>query len=113
MWDHEDQALYFLDIFGHQLYRHDPVTSATRSWQLPGQVGAMALRQGGALLAMPEGLHALDFATGETSRFAGPVFSDLRVTVNDGAADRRGRFVFGGCSDGLGSRGVPEARFSG
>jgi len=101
LWDHDERALYFLDIFGHRLHRFDPASEAARSWQLPGQVGAMALRKGGALLAMSEGFHDLDFATGNTTRLAGPVFSNPRVTVNDGAADRRGRFVFGGCSAGL------------
>lgn len=101
VWDHDDQALYFLDIFGRRLHRHDPVAGTTHDWILPGQVGAMALREGGAFLAMPEAFHDLDFATGETRRLGGPVFSDPRITVNDGAADRRGRFVFGGCSAGL------------
>ncbi len=102
VWDADEQALYVLDIFGMKVLRHDPAGGANRSWQTPGHVGALALREGGgAVLAMGDSLHALDFATGECTKLAGPVFADPDVTINDGAADRRGRFVFGGCSAGM------------
>lgn len=102
VWDADAQALYFLDIWGQKVFRHDPASGATRSWETPGHVGAMGLREGGgAVLAMKDTLHALDFATGECARLAGPVFDDPDVTVNDGAVDRRGRFVFGGCCAGI------------
>jgi sugar lactone lactonase YvrE len=102
VWDHEAKALYFLDIYGRKVLRFDPASGETRSWETPGHVGAMALREGGgAVLAMTDSLYALDFASGETTKLAGPAFTSDRVTVNDGAADRAGRFVFGGCSAGL------------
>lgn len=102
VWDHEGKALYFLDIYGNAVFRHDPVTGTTQSWPTPGHVGALALREsGGAVLALTDSLYTLDFATGATARIAGPAFTNPRVTINDGAADRAGRFVFGGCSAGL------------
>jgi sugar lactone lactonase YvrE len=102
VWDADERALYVLDIFGKKVFRHDPASGATRNWQTPGHVGAMALRQGGgAVLAMVDSLHALDFASGACEKLAGPVFDNPDVTINDGAADRRGRFVFGGCSAGM------------
>lgn len=102
VWDASAEALYFLDIWGRKVFRYDPSTGATSHWDTPGHVGAMGLREGGgAVLAMKDTLHALDFATGECARIAGPVFDDPKVTVNDGAVDRRGRFVFGGCCEGM------------
>lgn len=103
LWDAQQQALYFLDIFGNKVFRHDPATGATRSWQTPGHVGAMALRDGGtgAVLALTDTLYTLDFATSSCEQLAGPAFDNPDVTINDGAADRRGRFVFGGCSAGM------------
>jgi sugar lactone lactonase YvrE len=102
IWDHEGKALYFLDIFASKVLRHDPVSGATRSWTTPGHVGAMALRRGGgAVLAVKDSLYALDFASGACAKIAGPAFASERVTANDGAADRAGRFVFGGCSAGI------------
>jgi L-arabinonolactonase len=102
VWDAEEGALYYLDIFGRRVFRHDPQSGATRSWEVPGHVGSMGLRAGGgAVLAMHDTLHALDFASGAIEKLAGPVFDRPDVTVNDGAVDRRGRFVFGGCSAGM------------
>jgi sugar lactone lactonase YvrE len=102
VWDAEAGALYFLDIFGQQVFRYDPTSGQTQSWKTPGHVGALALREGGgAVLAMTDTLYGFDFASGEATKLAGPAFTNPRVTVNDGAADRAGRFVFGGCSAGI------------
>ena len=102
VWDAEERALYFLDIWGKKVLRYDPESSETRSWDVPGHVGAMALRQGGgAVLAMQDSLFTLDFESGATEKIAGPAWTDPDVTINDGAADRRGRFVFGGCCAGM------------
>ncbi len=102
VWDDRAQALYFLDIFGQKVLRFDPASGVTQSWTTPGHVGALALRgSGGAVLAIKDTLYGLDFISGETTRIAGPAFTDDQVTVNDGAADRAGRFVFGGCSAGM------------
>jgi sugar lactone lactonase YvrE len=102
VWDADEQALYFLDIFGRKVFRHDPETGGTQSWETPGHVGALALRQhGGAVLAVGDTLHALHFASGASAKLAGPAFANPDVTINDGAVDRQGRFVFGGCSAGI------------
>ncbi len=103
LWDAEQQALYFLDIFGKSVFRHEPASGETRSWRTPGHVGAMGLRENGsgAVVAMTNALHLLDFGSGALERIAGPAFDNPGVTVNDGAADHRGRFVFGGCSAGM------------
>ncbi|MEZ5736611.1 MAG: SMP-30/gluconolactonase/LRE family protein [Novosphingobium sp.] len=98
VWDADEQALYFLDIWGQKVFRHDPAAGTTKSWDTPGHVGAMGLREGGgAVLAMKDSLYTLDFAGGECVKVAGPVFDTPRPTINDGAVDRAGRFVFGGC----------------
>lgn len=102
VWDAEGKSLYFLDIFGKKVFRYDPASGITESWQTPGHVGALALRQGGgAVLAMTDSLYIFDFASGAAEKIAGPAFASDQVTVNDGAADRAGRFVFGGCSAGI------------
>jgi len=102
VWDADEQALYVLDIFGKKVFRHDPASGTTQSWETPGHVGALALRQhGGGVLAMGDTLQALHFASGSSAKVAGPIFANPDVTINDGAVDRRGRFVFGGCSAGI------------
>src|SRR5205085_2554738 len=97
IWSSRDNSLFFIDIFGKKLFCHDPADGSTQSWDTGGNVGAMALREiGGALLAMTDWLYTLDFASGEVARIAGPAFEDKSATINDGAADPRGRFLFGG-----------------
>lgn len=102
VWDAEERAIYYLDIFAGKVFRHDPQGAALCSWDTQGHVGALGLRAGGgAVLAMTDTLCALDFEGGAIRKLAGPVFASPDVTVNDGAVDRRGRFVFGGCSAGM------------
>ena len=98
VWDADEGALYFIDIWGEKVFRHDPAAGTTRSWNTPGHVGAMGLREGGgAVLAIKDSLFTLDFESGDCVKVAGPVFDNPRPTINDGAVDRAGRFVFGGC----------------
>lgn len=98
VWDSEAGVLLYLDIWGQKVFRHDPATGETTSWDTPGHVGAMGLRgSNGVVLGMKDSLYTLEFETGECSKVAGPVFDNPRVTINDGTVDRAGRFVFGGC----------------
>jgi sugar lactone lactonase YvrE len=97
VWDTAERALYFTDVLDHRVWRHDPVTGDSNSWQVPAPVGSFALRRdgGGAILAMGKGLHLLDFASGVTTSIAEPEAGNERVQFNDGKADRRGRFLAG------------------
>ncbi|HSI20069.1 MAG TPA: SMP-30/gluconolactonase/LRE family protein, partial [Sphingomonas sp.] len=96
VWDVAEQALYFVDIVGKVVLRHDPATGATRSWDVPGIIGSMALRaSGGAVIALQDGIYTLDFHNGATTPLALPGGLDPRIQFNDGKVDRRGRFVVG------------------
>lgn len=96
VWDVAEQALYFVDIVGRLVLRYDPATGETRRWEVPGIIGSMALReQGGAIIALPDGIYTLDFDTGETAPLARIEGQDPRLQFNDGKVDRRGRFVVG------------------
>jgi L-arabinonolactonase len=95
VWDVEEQALYFVDIVGRKVHRFDPASGATRSWNVPSVIGSMALRQaGGAIVALKDGIHALDLDSGALEPIALPQQAP-RVQFNDGKVDRRGRFVVG------------------
>jgi L-arabinonolactonase len=96
VWDVAEQALYFVDILGKTLHRLEPASGALRSWQVAKPIGSMALRAGGgAIIALPDGVHTLDLVTGETAPFACASGLDPRLQFNDGKVDRRGRFVVG------------------
>jgi sugar lactone lactonase YvrE len=102
LWDADAGVLYFLDIVGRKVHRYDPASGRTQSWSTPGAVGAMALRErGGVVLGMTDGFYALDLASGAVERLAALPGASERITINDGKADRNGRFVAGLCSKGF------------
>jgi len=97
LWDQAEQVLYFVDIRGQQLLRHDPAKDDIVSWDLPMQIGCLAVRAaGGAILALEDGFYAFDFGTGQTATFAKP--ENDKTQFNDGKVDRQGRFVAGTAS---------------
>lgn len=96
VWDAAEQALFYVDIVGKRVTRYDPGTEQAASWLAPGLIGSMAIRAaGGAILALPDGVHTLDFQTGETRLLTPLPQADQRAQLNDGKVDRRGRFVVG------------------
>ena len=96
VWDVAEQALYMVDIVGRTVSRHDPASGATRTWAVPTVIGSMALRDGGgALVALKDGIYALDLEDGSIRPFAIPTGQHPRAQMNDGKVDRRGRFVVG------------------
>jgi L-arabinonolactonase len=96
VWDEGEQALYYIDILEKRVMRWDPASGDHRSWQVPAMIGSMALReQGGAIVALPDGIHALEFDTGAVTPFALFDPADPAIQLADGKVDRAGRFVFG------------------
>ena len=96
VWDVAEQALYYIDILGKQVRRWDPSSGDHRMWDVPDLIGSMALRQkGGAIVALPDGIHALNFASGAVEPLALIDPPNPDVQLADGKVDRKGRFVFG------------------
>jgi L-arabinonolactonase len=96
LWDEAEQALYYIDILERKVLRWHPASGEQREWAVPDMIGSMALRQhGGAIVALVNGIHALDFATGAVSPLALMEPGDPAIQLADGKVDRAGRFVFG------------------
>lgn len=96
VWDVREQALYLVDIVGKVVHRYDPSNGTTRTWNVGKVIGSMALRErGGAVVALRDGVYALDFASGAVEPHALPKDLNPRVQFNDGKVDRRGRFIVG------------------
>jgi sugar lactone lactonase YvrE len=96
VWDEGEQALYYIDILEKRVFRWDPASGDHRSWAVPAMIGSMALReQGGAIVSLPDGIHALDFESGEVTPFALFNPPDPATQLADGKVDRAGRFLFG------------------
>ena len=96
LWSVAEQALWWVDIEGRMLYRHDVAANTTAQWPTAQRIGCIALHaEGGVLAAMETGLlHLLPGEQGQLS--ARPVAAahharpDMRF--NDGRCDRAGRF---------------------
>lgn len=100
-WSPGSQALWWVDILEHRLYRYRPADGARRVWQFDEEISAVAERADGAGLLVtlrhsfamfdPE----LDSAPRHLHR---PAAEPASNRFNDGKCDRSGRF-WGGTMD--------------
>jgi L-arabinonolactonase len=96
VWDVAEQALYFIDILGKKVLSFDPLSGETREWDVPDVIGSMALRAGGgAIVALTNGVHTLDFDSGACTMLAKSSDLNDMIQLADGKVDRRGRFIVG------------------
>ncbi|MFN3225124.1 MAG: SMP-30/gluconolactonase/LRE family protein [Hyphomicrobiales bacterium] len=96
LWDVETQQLYFIDALGKRIFRCTEHGSDVRCWTVPSRIGSMALREnGGAVLALADGFHTLDFESGEVTLLVDPEPGATSNALNDGKVDPRGRFLCG------------------
>ena len=85
VWDVAEQALYYIDILEKKVFRWDPANADHRAWAVPDIIGSMALREeGGAVLALGDGIHTLDFDSGETAPLALLDPANAQVQLADG-----------------------------
>lgn len=100
VWDERAQVLYWVDIKAPAIWRLDPATGATQSWPMPHRVGAIALREGGGLVAaLKPGFALVDLDANKIDMIAGPEPDAPDNRLNDGACDARGRFWAGSMDD--------------
>jgi L-arabinonolactonase len=96
VWDVDEQALYYVDAAGFALHRYDPATGDLKTWNFDGRVACLGIRRdGGAILALWNGMHLFDFATGELTLIGDPDPDQPRTSLNDGKVDPRGRYICG------------------
>jgi L-arabinonolactonase len=102
VWDVAEQALYWVDIEGRQLFRLDHASGARREWRFAERIGSFALRRhGGLVCAFASGFAFLDPDTGAIEWIARPEAMIRRNRFNDGKCDRAGRFWAGTMDDRL------------
>ena len=95
VWNEDEQALYWLDVFMPALNRFDPVTGVNKVTRLSQPIYAMALRaRGGAIGSFEDGIGFVDLDRG-TIEIVGDPKAGQPVNFNDGKCDRGGRFWTG------------------
>ena len=111
-WVPDEGALYWIDVKAPAVHRYCPDDETTRCWPLTSDVGAFALTgDGGALVALRQGLFRLDLNSGALRLLAKPPFDPALFRFNEGGCDARGRFWVGVMFDPL--EGSPPARQGG
>lgn len=102
VWDIAEQRLYWIDSPGRAIWRSTAEGAEFQRWAAPADIGAIALReQGGAVVTLANGVHFLDFKTGQFELLADPESHLSGTRMNDGKIDRDGRFVFGSFDKGI------------
>ena len=99
-WSTREQALWWVDILEHRLYRDSLATGAHDAWPFDETISAVAERQAGPGLAVTlrRGLALFDPQTHALTRLDEPEREREGNRFNDGKCDTRGRF-WGGTMD--------------
>ena len=97
VWHAAEARLYWVDIDGRKIHRTDPASGADEVMELAEQVGCIAPRAGGGLVAALENGCALIDGWGATPRaFGAAVLADKpEQRFNDGRVDTLGRLWAG------------------
>ena len=96
VWSADENAVYWIDIRDKLIHRTDPESGETRSWGMPSHPGMISLRRkGGLAVALEDGIHAFDPATGNLDLLA-PLEAEIPENrPNDGKCDAAGRLWVG------------------
>ena len=97
LWDVDQQRLYWVDSFSGKIFKSTADGTEIRAWDVPEKIGSMAIRKDGqgAVVALANGIHLLDFHTGEVEFVSDPEANRSSNRLNDGKVDAQGRFIFG------------------
>ena len=97
VWCPEEVILYWVDIDGKTIHRHDPATGTHGTRSIDGRPGSIALTStpGRLLIASEHRLLELDWDTGAVTPFVDLEAASTGNRLNDGCCDSSGRFVVG------------------
>jgi L-arabinonolactonase len=110
MWCTEDHCLYWLDIAGSTINRFDPRSGTNTIWPLPSVPGCFAFGdEGGAVVAVQDGICDIDFATGVVRRVFASTHDPRQLRFNDGRTDRQGRLWVGTVHADMGTNNAESA----
>jgi sugar lactone lactonase YvrE len=101
-WDDAAGELWWVDITGRAVLAWRPGDAAARRWVMPDFPSAVVLRRnGGALVALRDGLYFFDPETGGLELFCRPEADRPDNRPNEGKCDAEGRFWVGTMQNNL------------
>lgn len=109
-WLAEERSLYWIDVKAPALHRYRPDDGSTFTWPVTSDIGGFALTaDGGAVVALRQGLFRLDLDSGALLLLAPPPFDPALFRFNEGGCDATGRFWIGVMFDPLQASMTPRA----
>ena len=105
IWSSDEGALYWEDVEGSTIHRHDPSTGENTSRRLPGRPGSFAFTAtpGQFVVAMEHQLVRFDWHSGEVTPISDVEPAGTGNRLNDGRCDPAGRFVVGSMYEDVGA----------
>jgi len=95
-WHPGEGALYWCDIPGRRLHRHDPRSGRHDQWEWSAEPGCIAPAAGGGLVvASRDGLWRFEPSDGRRERLCAAPYDPAHERFNDGKADPQGRWWVG------------------
>lgn len=92
VWSVRDRALWWVDLRAPAVLCFTPSTRSLRQWPMPRMAGGVALERGGTLLvALADGLHRFDPASGQLDFVVAVAPPRPECRMNETRVDRRGR----------------------
>lgn len=98
LWHPTEQALYWIDFYGPFVHRLKGAKGKVETWKIDAgkAIGSLVFAEKGRLiLALDNGLHLFDPATGKAALFTDPKQGRADLGYNDGKVDRAGRYWIG------------------
>lgn len=110
-WVPEENALYWIDVKAPALHRLELSGLTTRRWSLPSDIGGFALTESaGAVVALRNGLFALQLSNGSLVKLADPPFDPQLHRFNETACDSHGRLWIGTMFDPIADTNRPAQK---
>lgn len=92
LWDHRSGRLWWVDANAGRLHSSDGEGREQAEWTLDQPVGSIGLASDGLVVALADGFYRFDAVSGHVSPIARPAIA-AGTRLNDGKADRAGRFL--------------------
>ena len=92
LWDHRTDRLWWVDANAGTLRSSDSEGRDEAEWRFDQAIGSVGLAEGGLVVALADGFPRFDRASGATAEITLPALPQ-GTRMNDGKADRHGRFL--------------------
>ena len=109
VWSAHESVLYWIDIKAPSIHRFDPATRTDQKWPVSREIGSIALRRdGGLVAALRDGFALVGPDLSSLDWITNPEADKPLNRFNYGKCDRQGRFWSGTMHD---PAGPPAAHF--